>query len=121
MTPYRFDAAERSNGAWLFTCDGHSADGERKLAGVLVESDYPDGPIEAGRPGRVDWTYPSLHEFAAGEVRPREAEQTPERLHPTLRAAVVALGALRALRKAQVALGALALCAALYGPVPGGI
>lgn len=101
MTPYRFDAFHHGNDDWTFACADLTADSEKKLARLLVENDFPDGPIEGGRLGRLDWTYPSLHRFAASAIAPTDAERWPERLHPALRAAVVALGALRAARRAE--------------------
>jgi len=90
---HRFDTTFHSNGSYTLRCAGLEATTERALARRLVESDMPDGPIEGGRVGHLDWTFPSLHRFAAGAVTPSELEVTPERLHPTLRAAVVALRA----------------------------
>jgi hypothetical protein len=101
MTPHRFDVEHRSNGSIVVRCGDLSADSERGLARRLVEEDRPDAPIEGGRPGKLDWTHRSLHRFAADGVAPREADQTPERLHPTLAAAVTALRAER--RAAQAA------------------
>ena len=120
MTPYRFDAFHRGNDDWTFACLDLTADSARNLARLLVESDFPDGPVEGGRLGRLDWSYPSLHRFAASGVAGPDAERWPERLHPALRAAVVALGVLRAARRAQAALLALAVCAGLCGALPAG-
>lgn len=89
----RFSLTHLSAGRLSVRCAGLEAATERGLARLLVEDDHPDAPIEAGRDGTTDWTFPSLHRFAAGAVTAAEAERTPERLHPALRAAVVALRA----------------------------
>ena len=97
MQPHRFTVTYPAGGtgaAVLFRCAGHEADSEWRLARILVEHDAPDAPIEAGREGMIDLTFPSLHQFAIGAVSSRELSDAPERLHPALKAAWVA--ALRA-------------------------
>lgn len=101
MTPHRFDIQHRSNGTYVVRCGDLTSDNERTLARRLVEGDAPDGPIEGGREGRSDWTFPSLHRFAAGAVGRWE-----EGLHPALQAAVVTLRAEFAQRRAARGRGA---------------
>ena len=84
MPPHRFDIEHRSNGSYVVRSGDLSADNERTLARRMVEDDAPDGPIEGGREGKLDWTFPSLHRFAAGAVGRWE-----EGVHPALQAAVV--------------------------------
>lgn len=101
---YRFDVTYLRGGtgdALTVSCAGLEADQAWRLARRMVEDDMPDGPIEAGREGKVDWTFPSLYQFAASAVPLQEVQRTPERLHPPLRASVVALWAARAARKAE--------------------
>ena len=98
--PLRFTVTHLAAGRFVIRCAGIEATSEWGLARLLVEADFPDMPIEAGRAGKVDWTFPSLHRFAVGAVGPKEADVTPERLHPTLRASVVAMRAERAARAA---------------------
>ena len=100
MSPYRFDTTFSTAGRYTMRCGGHEADSEWGLARRLVEDDALDAPIEAGREGWVDWTFPSLHRFAVGAVRGSEGVDHPERLHPALMAAVVATAVARARRRA---------------------
>lgn len=88
MTPHRFDIQHRSNGSILVRCGSLTSDSERGLARLMVEDDAPDGPIEAGPVGKLNWMFRSLHRFAAGCVGRWE-----EGLHPALQAAVVTLRA----------------------------
>lgn len=103
MTTYRFDVAFLSGGASArFMCAGHNAGSEWRLARILVEAGMPDGPIEGGRIGEVDWTFHSLHRFAVGAVSKREAEAA-DQLHPALRTAVLAMLSERAARREKEA------------------
>jgi hypothetical protein len=99
MPPYRFDITHSTAGRYTMRCGCLEADSEWGLARKLVEDDAPDAPIEAGREGRLDWTFPSLHRFAVGAVRGSEGVDHPERLHPALMAAVVATAVARAKRR----------------------
>lgn len=85
-SPLRFDVEFKPSGACVFHCGGISAGTEAALARRLVEEDTPDAPIEGGRPGRLDWTMPSLHRAAVRAVSAKD-----QGLHPALQAAVVAL------------------------------
>jgi len=96
MAPYRFTVTHVSGGRLFVRCGGAQANSERGLARALVEQDFPDRPIVAGRAGRCDWTFPSLHRFAAATVSARDLYTNPERLHPALRTAAVTLHASRA-------------------------
>lgn len=69
---YRFNILHRGDGAVRVTCGEHHADSERGLARKLVNAGAVDGPIEAGRAGRVDYRVASLHAFAAGTLREGE-------------------------------------------------
>lgn len=62
---YRFEITYRHDGTAQHACGDHTATDARALARKLVEAGRPDGPIEAGRAGKIDWTAPSLHRFAA--------------------------------------------------------
>jgi hypothetical protein len=82
---HRFEIEHRSDGGLLATCGEHSDRSERGLARKLVNAGVADGPVEAGRPGRVDYRVPSLHAFAAmalseGEIGFRMAVYKP---HPS--------------------------------------
>lgn len=93
---YRFDIEHYSNGNITVASAGHSANSERGLARKLVEAGLPDGPIEAGRIGRRDYTVASLHHFAAGTLSEGEkgftrgiyAPYPPRDLHPALQHAI---------------------------------
>lgn len=86
---YRFDFEHRSSGALVVRCNGMAADSEHGMARLLVECDFPDGPIEAGVVGRLHYTVRSMHAFAAAGVAAAEVDSGC--LHPTLRAAHVEL------------------------------
>jgi hypothetical protein len=62
---YRFDIEHRTDGGARVTCGDHEARDERALARKMVNGGYLDGPIEAGRVGRIDYRVRSLHAFAA--------------------------------------------------------
>lgn len=64
---YRFDIEHRSDGFRVTAC-GMDANDERALARKLVNAGHPDGRIEGGRIGRVDWRVGSLHAFAATAI-----------------------------------------------------
>lgn len=68
MSVYRFDIEHRHDGGVRVTCDGLEHHDERGLARKLVNAGAEDGPIEVGRPGRVDYRVISLHAFAAGAL-----------------------------------------------------
>lgn len=93
---YRFDVAFRSDGACRFTCNGHRHADMHGLARAIVEADAPDGRVEGGRPGKRDWTAPSLHALAAGTLSEGEKGFTrgiyqpypPRAMHPALEHAV---------------------------------
>lgn len=98
-TMYRFDIQHHANGTMTVTCDDCSAPSERVLARMMVELGMADGPVEAGRDGRVDWMVASLHRFAAvalsegdkGFSFPPYAPYPPRDLHPALDRAISAL------------------------------
>jgi hypothetical protein len=100
---YRFDITHHGTGTMTVECQGHTAGSERVLARVLVESGAPDGAVEAGRVGKLDWTAPSLHVVAAGTLSEGDkgftsgvyAPYPPRVLHPALGQAVFALSAKR--------------------------
>lgn len=96
--PLRFTVTHLTAGRFVVRCAGIEATSEWGLARLLVEADFPDLPIEAGRAGKVDWTFASLHRFAVDAVTSQELLQRPERLHPALRASVAAMLAERAQR-----------------------
>lgn len=70
---YRFDIAYRSDGGVRVTCSNDAHHSERGLARKLVNDGAPDGPIEAGRVGRVDYRVASLHAFASRRMVERDA------------------------------------------------
>lgn len=93
---YRFDIQHHTNGNITVASAGHSANSERGLARKLVEAGLPDGPIEAGRIGRRDYTVASLHHFAAGTLTEGErgfhrgiyAPYPPREMHQALQHAI---------------------------------
>jgi len=62
---YRFEIEHKAAGAVLVTCGIYEARDERALARKMVNGGCPDGAIEAGRAGRIDYRVRSLHAFAA--------------------------------------------------------
>jgi hypothetical protein len=69
---YRFEIEHRTDGGARVTCGDHEARDERALARKMVNAGAPDGPIEAGRVGHVDYRVRSLHAFAATALYERE-------------------------------------------------
>lgn len=62
---YCFEITHRHDGTTQHACSDQAATDARTLARKMVEGGALDAPIEAGRTGRIDWTVPSLHRFAA--------------------------------------------------------
>jgi hypothetical protein len=62
---YRFEIEHRPAGAVRVTCGIYEARDERALARKMVNGGCPDGAIEAGRSGKIDYRVRSLHAFAA--------------------------------------------------------
>jgi hypothetical protein len=67
--PYRFNIEHRTDGGARVTCGDHEARDERALARKMVNAGAPDGAIEAGRVGHVDYRVRSLHAFAATALK----------------------------------------------------
>ena len=95
MIVYRIETSFGSAGSCRFSHSDMAAPSLPRLARLMVEDDMPDGPVEGGRAGRLDWTARSLHHLATQSVAAKELAEHSEQLHPTLLAAVVSLQAKR--------------------------
>jgi hypothetical protein len=85
---YRFEIEHKAAGAVMVTCGDHQARDERALARKMVNAGAPDGVIEAGRAGRIDYRVRSLHAFAATALEEGENGAYVRTYRPHEKAAV---------------------------------